>query len=254
MAICLLIFCPSVCLSVCLSISLSVCLSISVCLSGCLAVCLSVCLSAWISACQSVCLVISPLKKFKAYICIQSRIVWETWRHSVDISTEWLTGLHTAVLTYCNVSSMAFIRQYREVQGDNIHLTRNKKSKMDKRVDCVKKHEMARDCWWGCTDIKIQILVEISWCAMLLLVFVCKSSFPVQSPHVFFPTNLVVIFQGVLFNTWPPHFTITTISTIRPLSSLMHCVCDTHNWLLSHAHTQNRIILTHFCPCPGFFF
>ena len=147
-----------------------------------------------------------------------------------------------------------------EKYKDTIYISPGiKKARRIKRVDCVKKHEMARDCWWNCSKPEWYQGPDsgwnlgTSWCAMLLLVFVCKSYFPVQSPHFFFPTNLVVIFQGVLFNTWPPHFTITTISTIRPLSSLMHCVCDTHNWLLSHAHTQNRIILTHFCPCPGFF-
>ena len=38
------------------------------------------------------------------------------------------------------------------------------------------------------------------------------------------------------------------------LSSLTHCTCDTRNWLLSHAHTQTRITLTHFCSClePGY--
>ena len=31
------------------------------------------------------------------------------------------------------------------------------------------------------------------------------------------------------------------------LSSLVHCACDTRNWVLSHTYTQTRIILTHFC-------
>ena len=66
-----------------------------------------------------------------------------------------------------------------------------KKARRIKRVDCVKKHEMARDCWWNCSKPEWYQGPDsgwnlgTSWCAMLLLVFVCKSSFPVQSPHFF---------------------------------------------------------------------
>ena len=46
-----------------------------------------------------------------------------------------------------------------------------------------------------------------------------------------------------------PYLIVRRACAAPGLSSLTNCACDTRNWLLSNAHTQTRIILTHFCSC-----
>ena len=65
-----------------------------------------------------------------------------------DHSTEWLTGLHTAVITYwpgcAGLHQGIQKRTRRQYIYIYVHLTWNEKTKLIKRVECMKKQEIAK--------------------------------------------------------------------------------------------------------------
>ena len=65
----------------------------------------------------------------------------------------WFIGLHMAVITCFDNRTR---RQY-------VH-TICKKTRRIKRVECMKKQEMARDCWWGCYKWTIKMLTTLYLC------------------------------------------------------------------------------------------